>query len=118
MGNGNVISGSLWRTRFLGGREAGAETVPVRRLGTLVLTFLIVIFLIGTSLFFVWSRLRVVSLGYQLSQAVKLEKELIEINKKLRIERATLISPERVDFYARQKLGMREPQKDQIRFVP
>lgn len=114
---GSVISGSLLGTRPWD-RKSQKEVSVRKGPGTLTFTFLVIIILVTFYLFFVWSRLWVVNLGYRTSQALKEQKELIEVNKKLKIERATLMSPERIDFYARQKLGMREPQENQVRFVP
>jgi cell division protein FtsL len=90
----------------------------MRGLKTMASTFVIVLILIAFYLLFVSSRLWVVNLGYRTSQALKEQRELFEENEKLRIERATLISPERIDSYARERLGMREPKENQIRFVP
>jgi len=114
---GSVISGFLLEPRLLDRKSR--EEGPVRKgFGTLAFTLFVVTILIAFYLVFVWSRLWVVNLGYRVSQALKEQKELVEVNKKLRVERATLISPERIDLYARQKLGMRDSQENQIRFVP
>jgi len=48
------------------------------------------VFFIGGSLFYVWSRIQVIQLGYEISNALKEERALIEANKKLRLEIATL----------------------------
>lgn len=114
---GGGISGFLLETEPWGRENRKRGTVR-RGVRTMAFTFFVISILISFYLFFVSSRLWVVNLGYRTSQALKEQKELIEANKKLRIERATLISPERIDFYARQRLGMREPQENQIRFVP
>jgi cell division protein FtsL len=86
--------------------------------GTLAFTLLTVVVLITVYLFFVSSRLWVVNLGYRTSEALREQTELLEVNTKLKIERATLMSPERIDSYGRKELGMRDPREDQIRFVP
>ncbi len=87
-------------------------------LGTLAFTFLVITILIAVHLFFVSSRLWVIRLGYSISEALKEQRELTEVNQKLKIERATLISPGWIARNAKQKLKMREPEKNQIRFVP
>jgi cell division protein FtsL len=74
--------------------------------------------LITVYLFFVSSRLWVVNLGYRTSEALREQKELLDVNTKLKIERATLLSPERIDSYGRKKLGMGDPRENQVRFVP
>jgi cell division protein FtsL len=85
---------------------------------TVAFTVLVISILIVFYLLFVSTRLWVVNLGYRTSQAVAEQKELLENNKRLRIEQELLISPEMIDSYARTELGMKEPQENQIRFVP
>jgi cell division protein FtsL len=86
--------------------------------GTLAFTLLTVVILITVYLFFVSSRLWVVNLGYRTSEALREQKELLDVNTKLKIEQATLLSPERIDSYGREKLGMGDPGENQVRFVP
>jgi cell division protein FtsL len=114
---GSVISRSLLAEELLNQENRKKGSVR-NRFRALVFTLLVITVLIAVTLFFVWSRLRVVDLGYKTSRALKEQKELVEVNKKLRIERETLMSPKRIESYARERLGMREPQEHQIRFVP
>jgi len=113
---GRVISGLLLETGTWK-REHG-QTRSLKKGGRpLAFTFLLIIGLIIFYLFFVWSRLWVTNLGYSVSEALKEQNDLIEINKRLGIERATLISPKRIGVRARERLGMREPREDEVRFV-
>lgn len=114
---GSVISRSLLAEELLNQENRKKGSVR-NRFRALAFTLLVITVLIAVTLFFVWSRLRVVDLGYKTSRALKEQKELVEVNKKLRIERETLMSPKRIESYARERLGMREPQEHQIRFVP
>lgn len=117
MDMGRVISGFLLDTEPWDreNRKRGSTRNGVR---TMAFTFLVISILIGFYVFFVSSRLWVINLGYKTSRAFEEQKDLIEVNEKLKIERATLISPEQIDSYARKKLGMREPQENQIRSAP
>lgn len=81
-------------------------------------TFLVIIMLVSFYLFFVWSRLWVIDLGYRISKALKEQSDLIKVNHRLRIERATLISPERIRSDAEKRLGMGASQGHQIRYIP
>jgi cell division protein FtsL len=72
---------------------------------------------IGCSLFYVWSHHQIVSLGYEISQAIGEEQELLQENKKLRLELAALKSPRRIERMASQELGLVSPQKDQLIIV-
>ncbi len=114
---GRVISGFVLETKSWDreNRKKGTARKGVR---TVTATFFVISVLIVFYLLFVATRLWVVNLGYRTSQALNEQKELLEVNKKLTIERAFLISPDRIDSYARERLEMREPQENQIRFVP
>ena len=70
--------------------------------------------LIVSSLFFVWSRIQVIQLGYEISNALKEGRALVETNKKLRIEIATLKSYARIERIAVEELKMSKPKPDQV----
>jgi cell division protein FtsL len=75
---------------------------------------LLLLFLIGGSLFYVWSRIQVIQLGYELSNALKEERALAEANKRLRLEIATLKSYTRIEKFAVEELRMAKPKPDQV----
>ena len=69
--------------RILWTEKGGAhrpKPAPVKFNLLLLFTFLM-LFLIGGSLFHVWSRIRVIHLGYEISSALKEGKGLTEANK-------------------------------------
>ena len=74
--------------------------------------------LIVLVLIHVWLRLQVVRTGYVLSTTSKLQSRLEQENRELKIELATLTSPERLESLARQRLGLRAPEKDQVIVLP
>jgi cell division protein FtsL len=84
------------------------------KLNLLVPLILLLVFLIGGSLFYVWSRIQVIQLGYDISNALKEEKALIEANKKLRLEIATLKSYVRIEKFATEELRMGKPKPEQV----
>ena len=66
------------------------------------------------SFLYVWQSLRVITTGYEI-EALKKEKiDLIKTNKALRIEAATLTSPDRIDTIARRDISMKTPSDYQI----
>jgi cell division protein FtsL len=97
-------------------REA---TAPARGVDqSLVLTTLVVAAVfIGCALFSVWAHHQVISLGYEISKANQEEYELLQKNKKLRLEFASLKSPTRIQGTAMRDLGFTNPQKDQLIIV-
>jgi len=75
---------------------------------------LLLLFLISGSLFYVWSRIQVIQLGYEISNALKEERALAEANKRLRLEIATLKSYARIEKFAVEELRMAKPKPDQV----
>jgi cell division protein FtsL len=109
----DIVRGS---DRILWTEKGGAhqrKPVPVK-FNLLLLFTLLMLFLIGGSLFHVWSRIQVIHLGYEISSALKEERMLTETNKKLRLEIATLKSYGRIENIAVVELGMTKPKPDQM----
>jgi cell division protein FtsL len=84
------------------------------KLNLLFLFILLILFSIGGSLFYVWSRIQVIQLGYEISNALKEERALIEANKRLRLEIATLKSYARIEKFAVEELRMAKPKPEQV----
>ena len=82
-----------------------------KRLATIVAIFL---WLLVSGFGYVWCRVQVVELGYQLSEIHRLHSRLLNDNKKLHLELARLKAPERVQRIAIEQLGLQQPTKDQI----
>lgn len=59
-----------------------------------------------------------VHLGYVLSAASKLQSQLEQENRELKVELATLTSPDRLEAMARKRLGLVTPEKDQVVVLP
>jgi cell division protein FtsL len=92
-----------------------SKTRPKRiKLNLLILFTLLMLFFIGGSLFYVWSRIQVIQLGYEISNTLKEERALIEANKKLRLEIATLKSYVRIEKLAVEELRMAKPKPEQV----
>jgi cell division protein FtsL len=95
--------------------DEGKRTKPIAiKSNLLVLFILLLLFLIGGSLFYVWSRIQVIQLGYEISNALKEERTFNEENKKLRVEIATLKSYPRIERLAVEELRMAKPKPDQV----
>jgi cell division protein FtsL len=74
--------------------------------------------LVGLALLHVWVRLQVLQMGYVLSTTTKLQSHLEQENRELKLELATLTSPERLQELAQTRLGLREPEKHQVVVLP
>jgi cell division protein FtsL len=74
------------------------------------------LFILG--LVHVWLRLQVVHMGYVLSTTTKLQGRLEQENRELKVELATLTSPERLEAMARRRLGLMSPEKGQVIVLP
>jgi cell division protein FtsL len=92
----------------------GSKAKPVAVKSNLLLLTLFILFLIGGSLFYVWSRIQVIQLGYEISNALKEERGIALANKKLRLEIATLKSYARIEKIAMEELRMGKPKADQV----
>jgi cell division protein FtsL len=105
-------------------RPSASRKAPVDRAARIerrrrVVRYTIILFCFASVvLLHVWLRLQVVNLGYALSATTKLQQRLEQEQRELRVEYATLTSPERVEALARRRLGLRPPEKGQVIVLP
>ncbi len=66
------------------------------------------------SLFFVWSRLQVVHLEYDLSSLEGQLRQMQQESSRLRLEAASLRNPVRIEQLARSQMGLRLPLPSQV----
>ena len=66
---------------------------------------------------FSWPHLQAVQLGYEFNRLQVEKSQLAQLNAKLKVERAGLRSPSRIDEIARRDLGMTDPSPEQLRWV-
>ncbi len=83
------------------------------RLEYICLTLLGAIFVLGV-LFYAWQQYQWIQYGYRIEEAQKKVEQLQETGRQLRIERATLSNPQRIDALARGELGMVGPGAGQV----
>jgi cell division protein FtsL len=75
--------------------------------------------LIMTAFFmFLWVRIYFLEIGYQISGAHRTYEELLQESKKLKVERAALNAPSRLELIAVHKLGMKLPHNNQVVILP
>lgn len=63
--------------------------------------------------FYLWIRLEIIELGYEISRANRIRHELTEENKRLKIELTNLKSPERIEGIGR-RLGLHYPSGGEV----
>lgn len=73
--------------------------------------------LLGALVFQVGLQLHMKQINYALAREIKQRDLLQEENRRLKVERATLRSPERIERLARERLEMNYPARDQVIFV-
>src|SRR5690242_3593367 len=91
-------------------RQRAAEPLRGAGRGGFLLPALLGTALVAVALLHVWLRLQVVHMGYALATASKLQRQLEQENRELKVELATLASPQRLETMARARLGMAQPQ--------
>jgi cell division protein FtsL len=79
---------------------------------------LLALVLVGVALSHVWLRLQVVHMGYVLSTTSKLQNQLEQEQRALKVELATLTSPDRLEAMAHKRLGLAPPEKGQVIVLP
>lgn len=80
-----------------------------------LIAFVVVLMIVA--LFFVWSRLEVVNLEYDISTFENRLRSLKQESKQLKLEAASLRNPARIEQMARAKLGLRLPTPEQVMTV-
>ncbi len=84
-----------------------------RKAGTYSVILLSAVFL----LFYVWQRVQVISIGYEIESLKKEKESLARTNRSLTIEAASLTAPDRVEAIASSEIGMKAPKDTQIILV-
>jgi cell division protein FtsL len=79
----------------------------------IVITVLASMFLFGLFAYG-WQHYQWIQYGYRIEEAQKKKEQLSEIGRQLRLERATLRNPQRIDSIARGELGMVVPAPGQV----
>ncbi len=74
----------------------------------------VTVLLVLVSLFHVWSRVKVVDLNLQLTEANRNLKENLQEKNRLRLEVASLRNPARIEMLAKGELGMALPSDQQV----
>lgn len=74
----------------------------------------IITIIVMVILFYVWSRLVTINIGYEISSAEFNRKALLKEKEMMSIEIASLKSPDRIEEIAKTELGLVYPSQEQI----
>lgn len=98
------------------GRYQGSTRTEAKERSTAFLVYLLSLFvlLLGCAIFYIWSRIQIVNVGYEINRHLKERDFLTEENKKIQLEIATLKSPVRLETLAKKEFNMDLPRQDQI----
>lgn len=70
--------------------------------------------LMAVALVYVWSHIRMTELEYKVAEEMSIKENLLEKQRKLKVEIATLKSPQRIETIAKNKLQMSYPTREQV----
>jgi len=70
--------------------------------------------LMAVLLIYVWSHIHMTELEYQIARELSSKEQFSEEQAKLKLELATLKSPQRIEIIAREKLQMTYPGREQV----
>lgn len=102
--------------RFLQKQGFGTRSAAVQ--GKFVRKWAIWLLLVTVlALFYVWSRVQVVQIGYELTTLKRKTGELSKQISNLEMEIAQLKSPRRLEEFAKRELNMQSPVAEQIVIV-
>jgi cell division protein FtsL len=104
-----TIGGSTFLQRQKVGRRVKEKTRHPSFLLSALLFLLIV-----SILCYVWTRIKVVQYGYEISSALRSKEAAVSAHNERTIELATLRSARQVEKRAREELRMSSPRKDQL----
>src|SRR5436853_7915982 len=79
----------------------------------IIVTVLAAMFLFGLFAYG-WQHYQWIQYGYRIEEAQRKKEQLAEIGRQLRLERASLSNPQRIDSIARKQLGMVVPAPGQL----
>lgn len=82
---------------------------------THTLLWVLCVLILTTELFvFTWARVQCTATSYAIHREQEEHKSLLSLEKKLRIERAHLLSPDRIASIATGTMDLQMPEQDQI----
>lgn len=91
--------------------QQAIHTLPEFRITTILSVTLAITIII---LMYVWLHIHMTRLEYGVATAMHAKEQLLEEQRRLRLEVATLKSPQRIEAIARDRLQMNHPEPGQV----
>lgn len=99
------------------GRVAAQQMVKQKNADPLFAAIKVIIVVLLFTVFYLWSRLEVVSLGYEIAKASDERGGLMDDNRRLKLEILSLKSPQRIETIAIDRLDLVYPKGEQVIIV-
>ena len=84
----------------------------------MILASVLVVWLLCMGIFYVWTRMQLVELGYEIAALEKKNEELEKRQRELSVEIASLQSPSELEKQARKRAGLTFPAVGRVVHVP
>lgn len=82
-------------------------------------TWIVLMFIFIAELFlYTWCRVQCTRIGYEIPKETEHYRSLLTLQNNLKIELASLKSPERIEKIAKQQLGLTIPTPEQMVIIP
>ena len=107
-----ATSGKFIHTNFLARQKVKGADKKIRESSYKMIAMGVILML--SCFMFVSTRICVLNTGYKISEAIKAQEKYLQENRKLKIERASLASPSRIEKFAKNRLGMINPKNNQV----
>jgi cell division protein FtsL len=89
------------------------EKSEIRQIHLVIWALVLLVLMLG----YVWSQVSMTKLEYRLAVQYELQRKLTEDQRRLNAELAALKAPQRIEYLAKEKLGLTYPEMDRIIFI-
>jgi len=90
----------------------------IRKLKTTMIWIIFMAMFIAELLIYTWCRVQYVGIGYEISKADHHHQEHLNLQNNLKVELASLKSPDRIAKIAKNQLGLKTPTPAQVIIIP
>lgn len=89
-----------------------------RKMKALGIWIIFLAIFISELLLYAWCRVQYVGVGYDILTASRCHQELVSLQNNLKVELASLKSPDRIATIAKKQLGLDMPKPHQMIIIP